>query len=271
MAFHHKILGIVTLLYLCLFLIHIIYFAAKKEKIKSVIWFVLYGTLGLQTVGLILRWVESYQLGIGHAPLSNFYESLIFYSWCLSLILVLMKKRLNYPAITVFGALISLFLMGYASISPSIDRNIQPLVPALQSNWLHIHVFTCFIAYASFVVSFICGLLYMFTWKGIVPPRETLDDINYRSVIVGFPMLSAGIFTGAVWAHYAWGSYWSWDPKETWSLITWIIYALFLHARLVRGWKGKKIAILSVVGFASVIFTYFGVNFILSGLHSYAT
>lgn len=271
MAFHHKILGIVTLLYLCLFLIHVIYFAVKKEKIKGVIWLVLYGTLVLQTVGIIMRWIESYQIGIGHAPLTNFYESLVFFSWCISLFLVLMKKRLNYPAITVFGTLASLFLMGYASISPSIDRNIQPLMPALQSNWLHIHVFTCFIAYAAFVVSFICGLLYMFTWKNIAPPKETLDAINYRSVIVGFPMLSAGIFTGAVWAHYAWGSYWSWDPKETWSLITWIVYALFLHARLVRGWKGKKIAILSIIGFACVIFTYFGVNFILSGLHSYAT
>jgi len=271
MAFHHKILGIVTFLYLFLFLIHIIYFAVKKEKIIAFIWLVLYGTLGLHTVGLVLRWVESYQLGIGHAPLSNFYESLVFYPWCISLILVAMKQKLKYPVITLCCTLISLFLMGYASISPSIDRNIQPLVPALQSNWLHIHVFTCFLAYASFVVSFVCGLLYMFTWKSIVPPRETLDEINYRSVIVGFPMLSAGIFTGAVWAHYAWGSYWSWDPKETWSLITWIVYAVFLHARLVRGWKGKKIAILSIIGFASVIFTYFGVNFVLSGLHSYAT
>ena len=271
MAFHHKILGIVTFLYLFLFLIHIIYFAVKKEKIIAFIWLVLYGTLGLHTVGLVLRWVESYQLGMGHAPLSNFYESLVFYPWCISLILVVMKQRLKYPAITLCCTLISLFLMGYASISPSVDKNIQPLVPALQSNWLHIHVFTCFLAYASFVVSFVCGLLYMFTWKSVVPPRETLDAINYRSVIVGFPMLSAGIFTGAVWAHYAWGSYWSWDPKETWSLITWIVYAVFLHARLVRGWKGKKIAILSIIGFASVIFTYFGVNFVLSGLHSYAT
>jgi len=84
-------------------------------------------------------------------------------------------------------------------------------------------------------------------------------------------MLSAGILTGAVWAHYAWGAYWSWDPKETWSLITWIIYAIFLHARFVKGWKGTKIAVLSIVGFLSVLFTYFGVNFILSGLHSYAT
>jgi cytochrome c-type biogenesis protein CcsB len=102
-----------------------------------------------------------------------------------------------------------------------------------------------------------------------MPPEETLEELNYRSVMVGFPMLSAGILTGAVWAHYAWGSYWSWDPKETWSLITWIFYALFLHARFARGWKGRRIALLSVIGFASVIFTYFGVNFILSGLHSY--
>lgn len=270
-AFHHKILGIVTLLYLCLFLTHIVYFAAQKEKIKVFMWVVLYVTFGLHTTGLIFRWVESYQLGIGHAPLSNFYESLIFFSWCVSLVLITMKKRINYLAITVFGVLISLLLMGYASLSPSVDRAIQPLVPALKSNWLHIHVFTCFIAYASFAVSFACGLLYMVTWKNVAPPREKVDEINYRSVIVGFPMLSAGIFTGAVWAHYAWGSYWSWDPKETWSLITWIVYALFLHARLVRNWKGKKIAILSIIGFASVIFTYFGVNFILSGLHSYAT
>jgi len=270
MALHHKILGIVTLLYLCLFFMHILYFAVKKEKIKALIWLVLYGTIGVQTFGLILRWIESYQLGVGHAPLSNFYESLIVYSWCISLVLVIMKKRLDYPAITVFGVLISLLLMAYASISPSVDRNIQPLVPALQSNWLHVHVITCFLAYASFVVSFVCGLLYVAPRKNMAPSRETLDDINYRSVIVGFPMLSAGIFTGAVWAHYAWGSYWSWDPKETWSLITWIVYALFLHARLARGWRGKKIAVLSIIGFACVIFTYFGVNFILSGLHSYA-
>ena len=154
---------------------------------------------------------------------------------------------------------------------PSVQRTIQPLVPALQSNWLHIHVITCFLAYAAFAVSFIAGLLYLVKWKGVIPPRETLDEINYRSIIVGFPMLSAGILTGAVWAHYAWGTYWGWDPKETWSLITWIVYALYLHARLVRGWKGKRIALVSIIGFLSVIFTYFGVNFILSGLHSYAT
>ncbi|MCX5802297.1 MAG: c-type cytochrome biogenesis protein CcsB [Proteobacteria bacterium] len=250
---------------------HILYFSLKKEKIITLIWATLYITLGLHTFGLVLRWIESYKLNIGHAPLSNFYESLIFYAWCVSFVQIIMKKRLSFPIITMFASLIALFFMGYASISPSIEQHIQPLIPALQSNWLHIHVITCFISYAAFVISFICGLLYLIKWKGVIPPEETLEEINYRSIVVGFPSLSAGILTGAVWAHYAWGSYWSWDPKETWSLITWIVYALFLHARFVKGWRGKRIAMLSIIGFLSVIFTYLGVNFILSGLHSYAT
>jgi len=267
----HKILGVVTLLYLSIFFLHVLYFAVKKEKILSFMWILLYVTLGLHMTGLVARWAESYRLGIGHAPLSNFYESLIFYAWCIGFMLVILKKRLTFPIITMMASLIAVGFMGYASISSSVERKIQPLIPALQSNWLHIHVITCFVAYAAFVISFICGLLYLIKWKNVVPPKEILEEINYRSVMVGFPMLSAGILTGAVWAHYAWGSYWSWDPKETWSLITWIIYALFLHARFVRGWKGKRIAFISIIGFLSVIFTYFGVNFILSGLHSYAT
>ena len=268
---NHKILGVVTLLYLLVFFVHVLYFATRKEKVISFMWLLLYVTLGLHTAGLVFRWIESYRIGIGHAPLSNFYESLIFYAWSVTFIQVVMKKRLAYPVITGLCSLISLFFMAYASLSPSVQKSIQPLVPALQSNWLHVHVITCFLAYAAFAVSFVAGLLYLGNWKGVIPPKETLDEISYRSIIVGFPMLSAGILTGAVWAHYAWGTYWGWDPKETWSLITWIVYALYLHARLQRGWKGKKIAMVSIIGFLSVIFTYFGVNFILSGLHSYAT
>lgn len=271
MAIHHKILGVATLLYLLVFFLHVLYFSLKKEKILSVIWITLYGTICIHTIGLIFRWVESYRMDIGHVPLANLYESLIFFAWSVTFMLIVMRKKIPYPVIAMCASLASLFLLGYASISDSVEKNIQPLIPALQSNWLHIHVITCFVAYAAFVISFICGSLYFVEWKGIVPPREILDDINYRSVIIGFPMLSAGILTGAVWAHYAWGSYWNWDPKETWSLITWIIYALYLHARLVRGWRDKRIALISIIGFMSIIFTYFGVNFILSGLHSYAT
>lgn len=269
MALNSTILGIVTLLYLGLFFVHLVYFASRSEKALTVAWLLLYVTFGLHTVGLGVRWFESYRLGFGHAPLSNFYESLIFYAWCIALILIIMRKKLNVPIINTFVALVALFFMGYASLSPSVDKRIQPLIPALQSNWLHVHVFTCFIAYAAFAVSFLCGLLYLGRGRGIIPSGERLEEINYQSVMVGFPMLSAGILTGAVWAHYAWGSYWTWDPKETWSLITWIIYALFLHARFARGWKGTRVAVLSIIGFGSVIFTYFGVNFILAGLHSY--
>ncbi|MCX5809320.1 MAG: cytochrome c biogenesis protein CcsA [Proteobacteria bacterium] len=210
----HKILGVVTLLYLSIFFLHILYFAVKKEKMLSFMWILLYITLGLHAAGLVARWVESYRLGIGHAPLSNFYESLIFYAWCIGFVLVILKKRLTFPIITMMASLIALGFMGYASISSSVERKIQPLIPALQSNWLHIHVITCFIAYSAFVISFICGLLYLIKWKNVVPPKEMLEEINYRSVVVGFPMLSAGILTGAVWAHYAWGSYWSWTPRR---------------------------------------------------------
>lgn len=104
----------------------------------------------------------------------------------------------------------------------------------------------------------------------LFPPVESLDAFVYKPIAVGFPLLTIGIVTGAAWANYAWGSYWSWDPKETWSLITWFVYAIFLHARFAREWRGKRTAVLSIIGFASVIFTYFGVNYVLSGLHSYA-
>lgn len=271
MITHHTILGVATIMYLALFFLHVLYFATKKKGIVRAAWYCLYATLVIQTAGIGMRWVESYRLGIGHVPLSNYYESLIFFSWSISVLVVIMKRRLTYPAITFAAAVISLVLMAYASLAPGVDKGIQPLIPALQSNWLHVHVITCFIAYAAFAVSFICGGLFFFGSGRVVPPADTLDDINYRSIIIGFSMLTSGILTGAVWAHYAWGSYWSWDPKETWSLITWIVYALVLHLRMTGGWRGRKTAILSIIGFASVVMTYFGVNFLLAGLHSYAT
>jgi cytochrome c-type biogenesis protein CcsB len=137
-------------------------------------------------------------------------------------------------------------------------------------------VVTCFLGYAAFAVSFGVSVLYLIKRRAGegrlrgFPPAKILDDINYRAIAVGFPFLSVGIITGAIWADVAWGSYWSWDPKETWSLITWLVYATFLHSRFTRGWVGQRSAVLSVLGFVAVLFTYFGVNFLLSGLHSYA-
>jgi cytochrome c-type biogenesis protein CcsB len=187
--------------------------------------------------------------------------------------------RTKNKTLGVFVTPLAFLAMAYASFSPSIESKIQPLVPALKSNWLIAHVITCFFGYAAFGLSFGLSLMYLIKQrKGaknsnvflrLIPKAPVLDDLNYQLVVIGFLMLTLGIITGSVWAHSAWGSYWSWDPKETWSLITWLVYALVLHSRMVRGWRGKRIAFLCIVGFSCVLFTYFGVNY-LAGLHSYA-
>lgn len=234
--------------------------------------------LGLQTVALIWRWVESYQLGIGHAPLANFYESLVFFSWAVILISHLIFRPYLNAYLGGTTAWLACLLLAYASFGGHASE-IMPLMPALKSNWLLIHVVTCFLAYAAFALA--CGAAVLFLWwlrrdqsrrpETGANPRRELDTLIYRAIIIGFFLLTLGILTGAVWAESAWGRYWSWDPKETWSLITWLIYAGLLHARLVRGWQGKRIAFLAVLGFAAVLFTYFGVSFLLPGLHAYLT
>jgi len=230
------------------------------------------------SAAIIMRWIESYQMGIGHAPLTNMYESLVFYSWCITLLYLLWEKKM--PS-RLSGALVmpfAFFFIAYASLAPGVSAQIDPLIPALQSNWLHAHVLTCFLSYASFTISCALSILYLIKQGQKKEGQnnhqqnfslENLETLIYKTIAIGFPLLTIGIITGAAWANYAWGSYWSWDPKETWSLITWFIYAVFLHARLRREWRGKRLAILSIVGFGAVLFTYFGVNYVLSGLHSY--
>jgi len=238
--------------------------------------------LVIQTSGILLRWRESYQLGYGHAPLSNLYESLVFAAWAIMLIYLIFELRTKQRVLGVFPALFAFLAMAYASFSTQVDSKIQPLVPALKSNWLIAHVVTCFLGYAAFTVS--CGISILYLLKktqsdnphpkgvlGFLPAARQLDQFNYQMIVFGFLWLSLGIITGSIWANSAWGTYWSWDPKETWSLITWLVYAALLHARNMQGWRGPRVAWLSVTGFACVLFTYFGVNFLLSGLHSYAT
>jgi cytochrome c-type biogenesis protein CcsB len=234
--------------------------------------------LVVHSAGLVFRWVETHQTGYGYVPLSNMYESLIFFSWTIILIYLILEFKYRQKIIGVFVTPFAFLAIALTSIIPGVDAKITPLIPALQSNWLAIHVVTCFLGYASFAVSFGISVLYLAHDKRgtgkeerskWLPSSSVLDEINYRSIVIGFPMLSLGIVTGAAWANYAWGSYWSWDPKETWSLITWFVYAAFLHARLTRDWRGRKAAILSIVGFSAVLFTYFGVNYLISGLHSY--
>ncbi len=276
-----QLFGISTLGYLLASALYIatLLFKTKKSGVVASILTLL--TFLVQTVGIGLRWYESYEMGMGHAPLSNMYESLVFFSWSIVIFYLLLELKFHNRIFGAFAIPFAFFSMAYASFAKGINQEISPLIPALQSNWLIVHVVTCFIGYAAFAVA--CGLGFMYLLKsassdtsetGVIsslPKLSVLDDVIHKTMIFGFLWLSAGIITGAIWANSAWGTYWSWDPKETWSLITWFIYAATLHARFTRGWQGKRIAWLAIIGFVSVIFTYFGVNFLLSGLHSYGS
>ena len=328
------ILSIVTFVYGLAGALYIIDWVFKKPVSgKLATWVAALGFIG-NTAGILMRWVESYRLGIGHAPFSNLYESLVFFAWTIILIYLFIERKFGNRIIGAFSTPIACLAMAYASLKPGITSDIQPLIPALKSNWLIAHVIACFIGYAAFAIAFgisamylmkrvqdeekvvwldfakpitvflfvalfsrvllvgnwalsvltalpICLVFYAGVFMVRRMPSDTktrllekfpeprfLDELGYQMVLFGFLFLSVGIITGAVWANSAWGRYWGWDPKETWSLITWFVYATVLHARMMRGWRGQRIAYLSMVGFAAVLFTYFGVN-LLPGLHSY--
>ncbi len=272
-----NLLSIATFVYGFAAILYIVAWIFKK-KLPGLLatWTALLGAMG-NAAGIIMRWVESYKLGIGHAPLSNMYESLVFFSCTIVIIYLVIERTYKNRTLGVFAMPLVFLSIAYASLSPNINDRIQPLIPALKSNWLIAHVMTCFLGYAAFAIAFGISLMYLSACggkkeKGYLlsqfPKPVFLDNLTHQMVTFGFLFLSIGIITGAVWANSAWGSYWSWDPKETWSLITWFIYAILLHARLMRGWHGKRIAYVSIIGFMAVLFTYFGVN-LLPGLHSY--
>ncbi len=273
------ILSYTTFVYFAAFMFYLLGMIMNRQVLSRLGAFASLLGLLAQTVAIILRWVESYSMGIGHAPFSNLYESLIFFAWTLMLLYMIVEWRTRNKTFGTFVTPLAFLAMAYASFSPNISSHIQPLIPALKSNWLISHVITCFFGYAAFGISFGLSIMYLVKrletdtrsniFLKLIPGQGILDELNYQMIVIGFLMLTLGIITGSVWAHSAWGSYWSWDPKETWSLITWLVYASVIHSRLVRGWKGKRIANLSIIGFCCVLFTYFGVNY-LAGLHSYA-
>jgi cytochrome c-type biogenesis protein CcsB len=399
-----------TIAYLIAMVLYISFLVLRKDGVGKTASYITYAGLASQTIALILRWIESYQMGIGRAPLSNLYESLVFFTWCTVLIYIILEWKLKTRAFGAFVMPVAFLALAFINVA-GISTEITPLVPALKSNWLLYHVFLSFIGYAAFAVAFGVSMLYLLMdsedrgpsiylyaslgvfaalavlgytlaaaglkvqfWMGFgvlvlawflylvirgakdkqqiylflsvcattaagllvfmgidyllfrtqsaamveegfkkhlfestflsgsapvagiswlavaalywvvwtkgtavrdvlrpfVPTQDVLDETTYRMIAIGWPLFTAGgLVMGAVWANSAWGTYWSWDPKETWSLITWFIYSLYLHARYVRGWKGTQMAVISAVGFLAVIFTYLGVNLVLSGLHSY--
>nr|MBF0222062.1 c-type cytochrome biogenesis protein CcsB [Desulfobulbaceae bacterium] len=282
-----QLLGFTTMAYLFASFVYIGLFIFRAEKLGIIATLMTVGAVLAQTTGLALRWIESYQMGYGHAPLSNMYESLVVFSWTTGIFYLWLEWKFKNRTIGAFAVPFAFFSMAYASFAPEISSEISPLVPALQSNWLLAHVMTCFVGYAAFAVACGIGIMYLVKNRseesnkgkkaevgGLIasmPSLRILDDIIYKCIVFGFVWLSAGIITGAIWANESWGTYWSWDPKETWSLITWFIYAAAIHARFTKGWGGKRIAWIAILGLLSVLFTYYGVNFWLSGLHSYGS
>ncbi len=262
-----------TLLYLAGALAYSAYIISLKEFLSKTAMSVVLVGFASHTLALIARYAEA-----GHTPVTNLYESLSFFSWMI--IGVLLIANLKYK-IRVLGAFLSpiaavLMLFAYA-----LPKEIVPLAPVLKSFWHPFHVIFAFMGDAIFAVAFCCGVMYLVQERQLkakrigaitkrLPSLKVLDDLNYQSLTYGFPLLTLGIITGAIWAEYAWGRYWNWDPKETWSLITWLLYAALLHQRLTVGWRGRKAAIMAIVGFLAVLFTFLGVNLILPGLHTYA-
>ncbi len=350
--------GISTMSYIIAMIIYITYLAFRNRTVGIAATTLTIAGFISQTMAILIRWKEFYDIsGMGimrSVPLTNLYESLIFFVWCLILGYLIIEFRYKNRSFGAFVTPVAGLALAFIDLS-GMSKEIHPLIPALQSNWLLAHVTMSFIAYAAFALSFSTGLMYLIvstekknqpayifwtftlgifltllitmgidvmTFRVAVRPEEfiksylfrssflnrsaaiqilswismaaiifiawkfghilkrviekfnisavILDEITYKSIAVGFPIFTlGGLIFGAIWADQAWGTYWSWDPKETWSLITWFIYAFYLHSRMIRGWRGKRVAIVAVFGFLAVIITYLGVNLLLSGLHSY--
>jgi cytochrome c-type biogenesis protein CcsB len=252
---------------------------------------------------LCSRWVVA-----GYFPLSNLYESLLFLTWILLTVYLYIETKTNSRLIGAIVVPVTLLISGFANLtlSPEMQKS-SPLVPALQSNWLMMHVSMMLLSYGTLIMGSLLCILFLvisglkeidlksnensslplynmmleyyevnvissspeISAFGKIKLLQSLDNWSYRIIGLGFPFLTIGIISGGVWANEAWGSYWSWDPKETWALITWLVFATYLHARITKGWEGKKTAIIGGLGFFVIWVCYLGVNFLGKGLHSY--
>ncbi|MCP9839723.1 c-type cytochrome biogenesis protein CcsB [Synechococcus sp. J7-Johnson] len=249
------------------------------------------------TAQLTLRWWES-----GHFPISNLYESLCFLAWACTLTQLLVERSWPSPLVSAAATPMGLGCLAFASFAlPDRLQEASPLVPALRSSWLVMHVSVIMVSYAALLVGSLLSVAVLFTERGkdlelrsssigsggyrqaklageagdlslssvSIGVSEQLDSLSYRTITVGFLLLSVGLVSGAVWANEAWGSWWSWDPKETWALICWLVYAAYLHSRLSRGWQGRRPALVAAAGLVVIVVCYIGVNLLGIGLHSY--
>ena len=318
-----------NLSFLVLFVTMLVYWTGAAFPTN---WLANLGTVGVAVANLCMaallgaRWLEA-----GYFPISNLYESLFFLAWGVTTVHLIAENMSRSRLVGVFTTPVAMGITAFATLTLPADMRLSaPLVPALKSNWLMMHVSVMMISYSALMVGSLLAIAFLVVTMGqsvelrgssigtgsyrpgqllkqattvqsnlnqpleistnsnvavleavttvsenisLSPQRlslaDTLDNISYRIIGLGFPLLTIGIIAGAVWANEAWGSYWSWDPKETWALITWLVFAAYLHSRITKGWQGRKPAILAATGFIMVWICYLGVNILGKGLHSY--
>ena len=238
----------------------------KKDKVRTIAWWV-------SIVGFVLLsgYIVARGIVAGRLPLSNQFEFATAFGWGIGLFHIILKTKFKQDWISLVSLPATFLIISYAALMP---RDINELMPALRSGWFGLHIGAAVFSYAAFVIAGCIGIKYLHEYKKTKddsnPVLMQMDHLGYRLIAFGFLMLTVVILSGCVWAEQAWSAFWTWDPKETWALITWIIYAIYLHQRMRKGWRGRKMAIFAVVAVICVLFTFIGVNVLLPGLHSYA-
>ena len=240
-------------------------YAFKKEQMKKVAWYMLVTGVAVQTVYIVVRGIKE-----GRVPMANQFEFANAFAWGTALIGIFFKLRgkRKMDWMVTLSAPCAFLLISYAALQP---REITELMPALRSAWFTSHIGTAVFSYAAFAIAAAIGIRYLALEKKETEKHlRELDTLAYKLVCFGFLMLTIVILTGCIWAEQAWGSFWTWDPKEVWALITWIVYSIFLHQRVRMNWRGHRMAWFAIAAFIFVMFTFVGVNTLMSGLHSYA-
>jgi cytochrome c-type biogenesis protein CcsB len=252
---------------------YLVFFVSQNNKIRKIARVILLISGVLQTLHIVSRYILA-----GHTPITSQHEAVVFFAWATTWAYLSFRWRYT---VKNFGTFVSILIFCLLLISSFSSRDFTPLLPALQSIWLPIHAGVSIIAYGFLSLAFCGGLMYLLQERELkskkfgyffsrFPSLDALDQLNNHCLTAGFVFLTLGIVTGSIWARQAWGTYWQWDPKETWSLITWFLYLVQLHQRYTVGWRGKRAAVMAIVGFAAVVFTLWGVTYLLGGIHSYA-
>ena len=251
-------------LYFAGVVLHMLALAFRSDKLSKTAWLVFFAGFAVNSAYIVARGVTAHRL-----PLANQFEFATAFAWAIGLFALILRRSVKEPWLGAVTAPAAFLILSFAALQP---RQISELMPALRSAWFAFHIGSAVFSYSAFVISACFAVRYLILAKTAEEDDARLiklDYFSYRMIAFGFLLLTVTILTGCIWAEQAWSAFWTWDPKETWALITWLIYAAYLHLRLQKKWRGKRMAVYSLVGIVCVLFTFIGVNVLFTGLHSY--